>query len=227
MRQRVVAIGLLAVLVGVASFFIARTTSTTGSKDREAGLTDEQRMDSYATAIAETATRVTDDGMRFAASGLSVDDLPRVNSESSGRLSTTDPETAARESSAVLRVESLGGYVDPTDARVYVRIKVVELMKGDVAAITAIRMAGGVQTADDGSWLLHLSPLELYLAAGETAILFLEKSEQGDLRQRAYEAIALKDGRVQARDGFAFAETLKDATEGDVLARLRGAARGR
>lgn len=104
MRKRVFAIGVLAVLVGVSAFFIARTTTTTGSKDREAGLTDQERMDSYATAIAETATRVTADGLRFAASGLSADDLPRDKSQASGRLSTTDTNVAARESAAVVRV---------------------------------------------------------------------------------------------------------------------------
>lgn len=195
----------VALVAGVLSFWVVRAANS--GTDTESGLTDEERMSLHATVVAQSRTDMANNAIDFARSGQSPDSLPRAEIESFEAVATNDPQNAAKDSDAIILAQSDGGYVDDTTGRLHLRLRTIESMKGEVGESLEVLLTGGPRKQPDGSWVLAVAPYELYLAKGETAILLLTRdlSPDGLFRQRPYEAMSISEGKVVARDGFAFA----------------------
>jgi hypothetical protein len=203
----------VAVVAGVVSLWAIRAANS--GTDSESGLRDGQRTSVHATVVAQSGEDLVNNAIAFARSGQSPDGLPRAEIESFAAIATTDPQKAAKDSDAVALVQSEGGYVDETSGRLHVRLRTIESMKGGVGDSFDITMAGGPRKQPDGSWVLAVAPYELYLAKGETAILLLTSqfSPDGLLGQRPYEAMAISDGKIVGREGFAFTSLAGEPVE--------------
>jgi hypothetical protein len=216
----------VALAVAITSFVMVRASGQESSPPPETGLSDDERHSLHATAVAQTASQIKTDRSEFARLGLSLDALARGEIQSFSAVETLDAGTAVKASDAVVLVQSEGAYVDAATGELHLKLSVIEAIKGGPMDSLDIPLTGGPQKGTNGEWIPALAPYELYLAHGETAILLLtaKDSQNGSLRQRPFEAMLVRDGKIVPRDHFAFKATLADTPVDQARAQLSEAA---
>ena len=228
MRRRPLVLLLVpvAVTTAIVAFSVARSVGGGASRLDEQGLSDSERHSVHATAVAESGVQIRADAIAFALSGQSLDALPQAEIQSNASISTNDLREAVETADVVSLVQSEGSFVDTSTGQLYLRVRVIEGIKADNEPYLDVALMGGPQRTPTGQWVLALAPHELYLAAGEQAILLLEaEAQRGELHQRPHEAMLVTDNRVASREGFAFRSTVGGESIDDVLTLVREVSR--
>jgi hypothetical protein len=215
----------IALVVGCSVFVGRQVARSRAPGDPEAGLSDAARGSLHATAEAVSGDLVRENAISFAQSGRSLDSLPRAEIQSITGIATHDLQVATESADSVVIARSEGAFVDPDTGKLRLRLTVVNAIKDGNTETVDVTLTGGPRVAPDGSWVLALAPGELYLAKGDRAFFTLSRNKiDGELRQRPYEAMLVRNGKFVVTDESAF-RSLDGRSVEQVTTTLRGAIR--